>query len=280
MITLEFISLYHYWGNLSVMADIIAILAASGNLGFVIFYTNIFWKQICDLLDTFETNSIFCSELVRSNPKHMKIINDTLNRTNIYKKAIFMFINLQPIFYVLPTLIHNVMTSDEEILQATETVDGFTKYFPLIVWLPPIVKQEIFIRVMYGLQCIFWYEMCLFSATIFPFYVVLFLFTGTQFKLISSIIREMDKEMCGVENPYIELHEVPEQIFTADRKNLSTEGKLRSIVGQSSLQNDDIIQHSERVQVISSPEIKSTARIDTEVFYLRECITLHQASIK
>jgi hypothetical protein len=262
------------------MADIIAILAASGNLGFVIFFTNIFWKQIFDLLDTFETNSIFCSELVRSNPKHMKIINDTLNQTNNYNKAIFMFINLQAICYVLPTLVHNVMTSDQEILQETETVDGFTKYFPFIVWLPPIVKQETFIRVMYGLQCIFWYEMCLFSATIFTFHVVLFLFTGTQFKLISSIIREMDEVMCRLENPDIELHEVPEQIFTADRKNLSTEGKLSAIVQQTSLQEDDINQHSERVQIISSPEIKPTTRTETEVFYLRECIKLHQASIK
>jgi hypothetical protein len=72
---------------------------------------------------------------------------------------------------------------------------------------------------MYGLQYIFWWENCLFAAVIYPLSAVLFLFTGTQFKLISSIIREKDEVMCTVETPDNVLHEAPEQIFTGNRKN-------------------------------------------------------------
>jgi hypothetical protein len=86
------------------------------------------------------------------------------------------------------------------------------------MWLPPVVKQEFIIRVIYGLQCIYAWGSCLFSAAASPFYIVLLLYTGTQFKLISSIIREMDEVMCRVENPGNILYEVPEQPFTTDPK--------------------------------------------------------------
>jgi hypothetical protein len=198
------------------------------------------------------------------------------------------------------------MTSDEDIIQAAETVDGFTKYFLFVIWLPPVVKQEIIIRVIYGLQCICLWEICLFTAAIAPLYTVLFLFAGTQFKLISSIIREMDEVMCGVENPGNTLHEVPQQPFNTDRikptytfqipmskklslksqldseehTGLSTERMLSSKIQQISLQQGDIIQQSETVHDLSSPEIKSTTMNDPGSFYLLECIKLHQASIK
>jgi hypothetical protein len=42
------------------------------------------------------------------------------------------------------------------------------------------------------------------------------MYTGTQFKLISSIIREMDEVMCRVENPGNILHAVPIELFTTN----------------------------------------------------------------
>jgi hypothetical protein len=269
MMTLQFLGIYYYWGNLNVIADIIGILAASVFLNFIGSYTNIFWKNICDVTDTFETNSIFCSELVRSNPKHMKIVNETVNQAKIYNKLISMTVNLEPIIYILPTFVQHLMTSDDDIIQVAETVDGITKYFPFVIWLPPGIKQEIIIRVIYGLQCIYLWEMFLLIAAIAPFYTVVFLFTGAQFKLISSIIREMEVVMCMVENPGNERHEVSEQIFANEKKELS-----------SSLQQCYINQQSASVQDISSPEIKSTTKNDRERFYLLECIKLHQACIK
>jgi hypothetical protein len=133
---------------------------------------------------------------------------------------------------------------------------------------------------MYGLQCIFWCENFLISASFCSFSTVLILFTGTQFKLISSIIREMEEVMYMVENSDNDLHEVPEQIFTADSNNLSKESKLISKMQQSSLKEGDINQHSERVHDLSSPEIKSTTIKDPGSVYLLECIKQHQASIK
>jgi hypothetical protein len=172
------------------------------------------------------------------------------------------------------------MTSDEQILQAVESVDGFMKYFPFIIWLPRVVKQEYIIRVIYGLECIFWWENCLLSAAIFPLCIALFLITGSQFKLISSLIRDMDEVMCKVENPDNELHEFPGEIFTGNKKEISTERKLSSKMRQNYLQEDDIYQHSERFHDISSPEIKSTTKNDPGSVYLLECIKLHQASIE
>jgi hypothetical protein len=237
----------------------------------------------------------------------MKILNETLNVARIYNKVISVSVNMVPIIWIFPTFVQHLITSDEDIIQAAETVEGFTKYFVFVMWLPPVVKQEIIIRVIYGLQCICLWEICLFAAAILPFYTALFLFTGTQFKLISSIIREMDEVMCGgVENPGNVLHEDPDQLFKSVRKKptytfqsllshnlplksqldrnettvLPTERMLILKIQQDSLQQSDIYQQSERVHDPSSPEIKSTTKNDPGGFYFLECIKLHQASIK
>jgi len=304
--TLQFLAMYHYWGNIYLVADCIGLLATFAAVCIISSYTIIFWKDICDVTDTFETNSIFCSELVRSNQKHMKILNDTLHLAQIYTKLISISEILVPIFFILPSFVQHLITSDEEILQEIETVDGFKNYFVFVMWLPPVLKQEFIIRVIYVLQLIYAWEICLFSAAFSPFYIVLLLYTGTQFKLISSIIREMDEVMCRVENPGNILHEVPEQPFTRDSKRLSnsiqspmsnkfplksnsdieeptalsTEKIPSSKMQQNVLQEDDIFRESERIHDISSPEIKSTTKIDPESFYLVECIKLHQASTK
>ena len=306
MNTLQFLAIYHYWGNINIMADSIAFLAVFAAVYLITSYTKIFWKNICEVIDTFETSSIFCSEMVRSNKKHMNILNETLNLGQIYSKVISISEIIVSILFLLPSLVQHLMTSDEEILQEVETVDGFTKYFIFVMWLPPALKQEIIIRVVYGLQFICLWEMFLLTAAIMPFYTALLLYTGTQFKLISSIITEMDAVMCRVGKPGNTLHEVPKQLFTTETKKLShsfqspmsnnlrlksnldteettalsTERILSSEMQQNILQEVDINGQSEGIHDLSLSEIKSTTKNDPEFSYLVECIKLHQASIK
>ena len=305
MFILQFLAIYHYWGNITMIADSIAFLAVFATVYFGSAYTILFWKNICDVTDSFETSYIFCSELVRSNQKHMKILNDALNRAHIFTKANFISEIIMPLFFTLPSFVQHLMTADVEILQEVETVDGFTKYFIFVIWLPPWLKQEFIIRVIYGLQFIYVWEICFFTATLMPFYTVILFYTGTQFKLISSIIRDMDEVTCRVENPDNIHHAVPEQLFIIDTKKLSgsfelpmsnklplksnfdieeptalsNERILNSKMQQSALQEVDINRQSARTHNLSLPEIKSTKH-DSENFYLLECIKLHQASIK
>ena len=304
-IPLQFLAIYHYWGNTNLVSNSIGLLVAFIDLTIISIYIIIFWKSFCDVMDTFERNSIFCNELVRSNQKHMKIVNEILKLAQIYNKVISMSINLVSLSLILPTFVQHLMTSDEEILQKAETDEGFTKHLIFVIWLPPAVKQKIIIRVMYGLQCICLAEMCLLISAISSLCIVLFLFTGTQFKLISSIIREIDEENFMVETPGNVLHEVPEQLFTADRNKLSdlfqsqisnkiplisnsdteeptalsTEMILSSKMQQNILQEGNNIRQSERIHDLSLPEIKSTKN-DPEYLYLLECIKLHQESIR
>jgi hypothetical protein len=306
MITLQFLAIYHYWGNINLIVDCIGFFAGFVGIYFNYFYTKIFWKNICDLIDTFETNSVFCSELVRSNQKHIKIVNETLNMAQIYMKIIIIFAIICPISLELPTFVQHLMTSGEEILQEVETVEGFTKYFIFVIWLPPVVKQKFIIRVMYGLQCIYVWECNLFIAGFVPFYVALLMYTGTQFKLIYSIIREMDEVTSRVENPGNTLHEVPIELFSTNPpKNsdsfqspmskrlpfksnldkeeptaLSTGRILSSKMRPNVLQESNVNRQSEGIHDLSTLQIKSTTKNDPESFYLLECIKLHQASIK
>jgi len=296
IITLQILAIYHYWGNINLIVDCIGFFAAFVVTYFNNCYTKIFWKSICDVIDTFETNSIFCNEFVRSNQKHMKIVNETLKLAQIYIKVNFILQTIVPIFLIVPSFVQHLMTSDEEILQEVETVDGFRKYFIFVMWLPPVVKQKFIIRVMYGLQFIYAWENSLLVASLNPFYTVFYLYAGTQFKLISSIIIEMDEVMCRVENPSNILHEVTEQKFTTGTKEisdsfqsnldteeptaLSKERILNAKMQQNILQEVDINRQSERIHELSTAEIKSTTKNDPESFYLVECIKLHQASIE
>jgi hypothetical protein len=122
------------------------------------------------------------------------------------------------------------------------------------------------------------------------------LYTGKQFKLISSIIREMDEVMCRLEKHGNIVHEVIEKKFTTGTKilsdsfqsNLDTEEPtalsneriLNAKMQKNILQEVDINRQSERIHELSTAEIKSTTKNDPESFYLVECIKLHQASIE
>jgi hypothetical protein len=99
MTTLQFLAICHYWGNINLIVDCIGFLTGFAGVYFTSFCTTISWKIICDLIVTFETNSIFCSELVRSNQKHMKIVNETLNMAIIYMTIIFICTIILPIFF-------------------------------------------------------------------------------------------------------------------------------------------------------------------------------------
>jgi len=125
MITLQFLAIFHYWGNINLIVDCIGLLASSVGVCFISFYTTVFWKNICDVIDTLETNSLFCNKLVRSNKKHMKIVNETLKLAQIYIKVVFISETIVPVLFELPVFVQHLMTSDEEILQEVENVDGF-----------------------------------------------------------------------------------------------------------------------------------------------------------
>ena len=60
---------------------------------------------------------------------------------------------------------------------------------------------------------------------------------------------------------------------------LSNERILNSKMQQSVLE-DDINRQPERFHDFSSPEIKSTTKTEPEIFYLVECIKVHQAIIQ
>jgi hypothetical protein len=131
--SLQILAIHHYWGNINMVADSICLLELCVAHCSVSIYINILWETFLDVMDTFERNSIFCSELVRSNEKHMKIVNDTLKLAQTINKIVSISINLISLFFILPTFVQHLMTSDQEILQKVETEEGFLKYFLFVI---------------------------------------------------------------------------------------------------------------------------------------------------
>ena len=152
MFTLQFLAIYHYWGNINLVANNCGVLSAFLGLCFTSFCKLIKWQDICDVTDTSETNS---------KQKHVKILSETLNLANIYNKVISSSMSIVPLFFILPTFVQNLITSHEEILQEVATADGSTKYSIVVIWFPPGLKQEFIFRVIYGIQYICFWEICL-----------------------------------------------------------------------------------------------------------------------
>jgi hypothetical protein len=207
--------------------------------------------------------------------------------------------------YILPTFVRHLSASDEEILQEGETVEGFRKYFVFVMWLPPMVKQPFVIRLTYVLQVICTFRGFIFAAMFVPTQIMLLIYNGTQFKLISSILSEMDEIIYRLENSdetfdqlsqhknYNDaevLRESSQSEFpkhemdikkgkeTSTKRQLSNQ--LRSEILQNILQVYKFDRKSGKFIDFSSEDMAPTKEEDAASLYLSECIKLHQACIE
>jgi hypothetical protein len=309
MVTLQILGLYFYWGNIWLMTDCLVLL-----VGFAVAYTTTFyfiyyWEDVPKIIEAFETKSIYSMELVRTNQRHMKIVNDSRNFALLLSKATFFLILLSGVMYILPTFVQHLSASDEEILREAETVQGFTKHFVFVMWLPPVVKQPFLIRLTYVLQCICTFRGFTFAAAFVPFEITALIYNGTHFKLISSILNEMDETIYRLENsdeivdevlqqenetdgevlPKSTDSEMPSEVpkYETDRKKgkeTSTKrqptNQLRSEILQNILQVYNFNRKSGKFIDLSSDDLTPTEEDDSASLYLSECIKLHQACIK
>jgi hypothetical protein len=309
MMTLQILALYYYWGNLGLMTDCFGLLVGFAATYISTLYFIYYWEDVSKLIEVLETKSIYSVELVRSNQKHMKIVNDTRNLVLLFSKLTYFLILLTGVMYILPTSVRHLSTSDKEILQEAESIEGFTKHFVFVMWLPPVVKQPFVIRLTYVLQCICTFRGFMYAAAFIPIEVVLLFYTATQFKLMSSILNEMDESIYRLENSDKIVDEEPRQnndpsdevlpkptqsemssevpkyeMDTVEGKGPSTVEQLSNQLQPERLQNllqvykinrtpgkfDDLV-----LQDLTLAEEEGAA-----IVYLVECIKLHQACIE
>jgi hypothetical protein len=309
MMTLQIFALYYYWGNVGLMTDCLGLLAGFAATYISTPYFIYYWENVSKLIETLETKSICTIDLVRRNERHTKIFNDSRNLAILLSKATSFLILLSAVMYILPTFVRHLSTSDEEILQEAETEEGFRKHFVFVMWLPPVVKQPFVIRMMYVLQCICTFRGFTYSAAFVPIEIVFLVYTGTQFKVMSSILKEMDDSIYRLENvdkivdkapqqkndaggevlPKITqtgmLSEVPKyKMDEMEEKDTSIEGQLsnelRSETFQNQLQIYNVNQELRTFADLSSEDLSSTEKEDTASLYFLECVKLHQLCIR
>lgn len=304
IVILQILGLYFYWGNITLFTDCLGLIAA-----FAISYTSttyfiFYWKDVSKLIEAFETNSIYSTEFIRLNQRHMKIVSDTKNFTLLLSKLACLSTLLAGIIYISPTFIQHLMASDKQILEEIEGAEGFTKYFVFVMWIPPILKQPYMIRLTYVLQVMCASTAFIFGAAFVPLEYVLILYTGKQFKLVSSAIQDMDK-LCSLQNldkivdnvseqmdsPNYSRRFLPEHIRVRKRELGTEEGNPNATEGQwnkqfnsktfdNTLQAHDINRSSGKSDDISSAEPTPWEENDFASSYLLQCIKLHQACIQ
>jgi hypothetical protein len=309
MMTLQIFALYYYWGNVGLLTDCIGLLAGFAATYITTPYFIYHWQDVTKLIETLETKSICSMELVRNNQRHMKIFNDSRNLALLLSRTTTFLIVLSGVMYILPTIVRHLSISDEEILQVAETEEGFAKHFVFVMWLPPVVKQPFVIRLTYVIQCICTFRGFTYSAAFVPFEIVLLIYTGTQFKLMSSVLNEMDDSINVLGNSGKIVDNSPQQTDDSDGDNLAnctptemslevakcemdkTEDKgnlageqlniqLRSEMLQNLLEIYDVSGKAGTSIGLSSEDLTSTGEEDPASLYFLECIKLHQLCIK
>jgi ABC-type multidrug transport system fused ATPase/permease subunit len=309
MVTLQILALYFYWGNIWLITDCLGLLT-----GFAASYTTTpyfiyYWEDVSKLMESLETKSIYSMELIRTNQRHMKIVNDSRNLAQLLSKSSFVLILLSGVMYILPTFVRHLSASDKEILQEAETVEGFTKYFVFVMWLPLVVKQPFVIRLTYVLQCICTFRAFMFAAAFVPIEIMLLIYTGTQFKLLSSILSEMDETIYRLENSDEIIDEVQHQKNDPEGEDLpkSTQSGMlsevpkyemdrrkgketlaerqmtnqsRSEILQNLLQVYNFNRTSGKFIELSSEGLTPTKEEDFASLFFLEFIKLHQECIK
>jgi hypothetical protein len=303
-VTLQLFGLYYYWGNIGLLTDCIGFTAACSFAYISAAYFIFYWKEVSKLIEAFETNSIYSIEFVRLNQRHMKIVTDTRNFILLLSKLSSLFTLLAGIVYISPTIIQQLSTSDKQILEEIETTEGFTKYFVFVMWIPPILKQPHVIRITYVLQVTCTSVGFLFAAAIAPLEYVLIIYTGTQFKIVSSVLQEMDVLISRLQNPDKIVDNAPEQMDNPDdtrrflpeysrvtKCELGTEEGKTPATGQwnkqlnskaldNLLQAHDVNRSSVKSNDLSSAELTPWEENDVASSYLLQCIKLHQACIQ
>lgn len=300
---LQLAGLYCYWGDLSLITECIGVIFGYAVAYMCAAYFIFYGKNVSKLIEAFETNSIYTIEFIRLNPKHMKIISDTRNYTLLLSKSASLVIIVAGIMYILPTFIHHLSASDKQILEEIETAEGLTKYFVVVMWLPPIVKQTYAIRVTFVLQALCTFAAFLYVAAFIPFSFILMFYVATQFKLISSVLREMDELIRTLHNSNTIVDNISEQmnspddtllpeyisvtkceLDTLERKPPAREQRLSKKLNGKSFKNllqvHDINLSSGKPNDLPSAELAPVEANDAASSYLLECIKLHQACIQ
>jgi hypothetical protein len=289
---LQVLGLYRYWGDLVITTDNMAVIGTF-MIGYIpTIFAIIDREEICGLIDYLEKSSILSLSKIRSNAKHMKIIQDAkiLASKLIWFAVVSLLITI--FFWTIYPLVLLWFESETEGTEHHEDLRKTFEYFVYVMWIPSDVRNPYLYGALYLLQAITFAMALIYLIGLVPLYVSLIVYTTAQFRVVSEAINETDKALSYQQEnelltDFADINALPDvklnllmrpQTVLSDglwkRKNKSRQADFQSRGLEYGAATE---RHP---ATITSIYTTNDADGYSEIIMMVECIKLHQSAIR
>ena len=290
---LQVLGLYHYWGDLLITTDNLAVIATF-MLGYIpTIFAMINSKEICGLIDYLEENSILNSSKIRSNTKHMKIIEEAKILASHLTWFAVVSLSITIFFWTIYPLVLLWFRSEIEGTGNHEDLRTTFNYFVYVMLIPSDVLGSYLYVAIYLFQAITYSIVLTYLIGLVPLYLRLIVYITAQFKIVSEAINEIDNAFSyQQENErlavFAEINARPDGKFKLSRQPSTVlsdglserKNKARRVaVQRRALEYRAATQHHP-ASTLSVYNSTKDAEAYSTIIMMVECIKLHQSAIR
>jgi hypothetical protein len=290
---LQVLGLYHYWGDLVITTDNLAVIGAF-MLGYIpTFFAMINSKEICSLIDYLEENSILNLSKIRSNTKHMKIIEEAQILASHLTWFAVVSLLITIFFWIIYPLVLLWFRSGTEDTGNHEDLRNTFQFFVYVMLIPSDVLDSYLYGVIYLFQAITYSIVLTYLIGLVPLYLSLIVYTTAQFKIVSETINETDNAFS--------YQQENERLTDFAEINARTDGKFKLFMQTRAVLSDGLSERKNKARRVAVQRRALEYRAATQcypastmsvynstkdaeaysaIIMMVECIKLHQSAIR
>jgi hypothetical protein len=277
---LQVVAFYSYWGNIRLIVECIGTTSGLSACYFPALYMILKWEDFHTMIYKLERNSIFSSEMVRQNDKQMKIIHTSKQSARILTWITIGSITAIGLSFDAIPLLRVIFsgTGSGSSQNADRTSETF-KYLVFVMWLPGDLSEDNWYWYLYTIQALIVVVACAYLTAILPFLLTIIIYTETQFRLVTSSLKEIDDryKVGDIDSEFLTTETDSE--FSNPEQTVRNDGArlLRLVDVHES--NSAKLSEGPKYFPLSEGHVTSKES-DVATGYLAECIALHQAVIE
>lgn len=290
---LQVLGFYHYWGDLVITTDNLAV-TATFMIGYIpTIFAMINSKDICGLIDYLEHSSVLNLSKIRSNTKHMKIIQEAKILASRLTWFAVVSLLITIFFWTLYPLVLLRFRSETEGRENHEDLRTTFQYFVYVMLIPSDVRDSYLYGVIYLFQAITFSMALTYLIGLTPLYLSLIVYTTAQFKIVSEAINEIDNSL-SYEQKNERLADFAEinarlggkfKLFMRPRTVLSgclceRKNKARRVAVQRRALEYGAATQRHPAFTMSTYNSTKDAEAYSTIVMMVECIKLHQSAIR
>jgi len=286
---LQVLGFYHYWGDLVITTDNLAVITTF-MIGYIpTIFAMINSTDICGLIDYLEESSILNLSRIRSNTKHMKIIQEAkISASHLTWFAVVSLL-ITIFFWTLYPLVLLRFRSEPEGRENHEDLRTTFQCLVYVMLIPSDLRDSYLYGIIYLFQAITFSMALIYLIGLAPLYLNLIVYTTAQFKIVSEAINEIDNSL-----PY---QQENERMADFAEINARPDGKFKSLIRPRTVFSDGLCERKNKVRRVAiqrraleyvaatqhhpaSTMSTNDAEAYSTIIMMVECVKLHQSAIR